>query len=129
MIGYTPVEEDIRARRAALGPAGASTVLAQVAMWFEQHQDGQPPLGDRTISFEVQGHNHAEKMAALSAFAKFLEVEPDFRNQVWFAQRRFGRDGNSITLDAHYTPDHDEAFRALQQLAAARDAEKAPVAA
>jgi hypothetical protein len=108
--------------------ADASTVLAQAALWFGQHSQDAPPLGDRVISLKVEGRSHAEKMAALSAIAKFLDVEPDFRNQVWFAQRRFGEPGCSITLDAHYTPDHDAAFAALQQLAGEQDAEKAAAA-
>jgi hypothetical protein len=104
-------------------PAPAFTVMAEVAAWLEQHQDGQPPLGDRFISFQVQGAAHAEKMASLWALARFLDAPPEFRNEVWFVQRRFGSDGNSITLDAHYTPDHDAAFAVLR-----REAEKAGAA-
>jgi hypothetical protein len=94
-------------------PDSASRVLAEVAMWFARHPGG-PPLGDRNISLEVRGRGHAQKMASLSAIAKWLDVRPDFRNGVWFVQRRFGEPGNSVTLDAHYTPDHDAAFAALQ---------------
>jgi hypothetical protein len=92
-------------------------VLAEVAEYLEQHPADQPPLGDRTIQFQAHGDSHAEKMTALWAFARFLDAKPEFRNEVWFVQRRFGADGCSITLDMHYTPDHDAAFRVLQDLA------------
>ena len=91
-------------------PAPAWEVLAEVAGLFRDHQDGQPPLGDRFIQFKAQGNTHDEKMRCLWAFARFLGVGAEFRNQVHFAQRRFGTAGNSITLDMHYTPDFDKAF-------------------
>jgi hypothetical protein len=105
----------------AQAPAPAWRVLAEVAEYLEQHPGDQPPLGDRTIQFQAHGDSHAEKMTALWAFARFLDAKPEFRNEVWFVQRRFGQDGCSITLDMHYTPDPDEAFRALQRQAAERD--------
>lgn len=98
-------------------PAPAWRVMAEVAEYLERHPGDQPPLGDRTISFAAHGGSHAEKMRCLWSFARFLDAKPEFRHQVWFAQRRFGTDGCSITLDMHYTPDHDEAFRALRDLA------------
>ena len=99
----------LTAVRAAPAPP-AYRVLADVALWFEQHQDDAPPLGDRTVSLQVTGHSHAEK------------------NEVWFVQRRFGEPGNSVTLEAHYTPDHDAAFARLKELAAGRDAGKVTAA-
>lgn len=102
----------------AAPPPPAFTVLAEVAAWYETHQDGQPPLGDRTLSFQVTGRTHAEKMESLWAFARFLDTTPAWRNEVWFVQRRFGAPGSSITLDAHYTPDPDRAFRVMQREAA-----------
>ena len=91
-------------------PAPAWRVLAEVAEYLERHPADHPQLGDRTISFTAHGGSHAEKMQALWSFARFLEVRPEFRHQVWFVQRRFGADGCSITLDMHYTPDFDKAF-------------------
>ena len=117
----------LTAVRAAPAPP-AYRVLADVALWFEQHQDDAPPLGDRTVSLQVTGHSHAEKMAALSAIAKFLGADMVPRNEVWFVQRRFGEPGNSVTLEAHYTPDHDAAFARLKELAAGRDAGKVTAA-
>jgi len=96
-------------------------VLAEVAEYFEQNPADHPPLGDRTIQFQACGDSHAEKMTALWAFARFLGARPEFRNEVWFVQRRFGASGCSVTLDMHYTPDPDEAFRLLQRQAAERD--------
>lgn len=85
-------------------------VIAEVAGLFRDNRDGQPPLGDRFIQFKVQGATHDEKMQCLWGFARFLGVGAEFRNQVHFAQRRFGTAGSSITLDMHYTPDFDKAF-------------------
>ena len=33
------------------------------------------------------------------------------RHGTWYAQRRFGTGPDSILVEAHYTPDHDEAQR------------------
>jgi hypothetical protein len=91
-------------------PGPVWEVLAEVAGLFRDNPDGQPPLGDQFIQFKAQGATHDEKMQCLWAFARFLGVGAEFRNQVHFAQRRFGTAGNSITLDMHYTPDFDKAF-------------------
>jgi hypothetical protein len=116
----TPGRAHALAAVPAAPPPPAFTVWAEVAAWYETHQDGQPPLCDRTLSFQVQGRTHAEKMENLWEFARFLQVQPQWRNEVLFVQRRFGTAGSSITLDAHYTPDPDRAFRLMQQRDAAR---------
>jgi len=121
MIGLTDHEKDLAI--AMGGPAtGATIVLAEVSMYFDQHPDGRPEVAS-VLNLKVDGHTDAEKTARVSSIAKWLGVPMTFRNGTYFAQRRWiAPDGESILVEAHFTPDHDAAFAALQQQAAERGA-------
>lgn len=125
MIGLTDREKSLAI--AAGGPQAAfSIALAELSMYWDQHPAGRPDVGcGPVINIRVQGGNAAEGVAGVAAVARWLGVEPAFRNGVHIAQRRFGPDGNSIVIEAHYTPDHDAAFAALTRAAEERDEDEA----
>ena len=94
---------------------GFTIALAEVSMYFDNHEKGRPHVADAVLNIKVGGGTEAEKVAGVAAIARWLGVEKDFRHGTHFAQRRWGTGGESITVEAHFTPDHDAAFAALQQ--------------
>lgn len=114
MQGFTDRERSLAV--AAGGPGTGFTIaLAEVSMYFDNHAQGRPHVADAVLNIKVGGNTEAEKIAGVAAIAKWLGVEMAFRHQTYFAQRRWGVSGESITVEAHFTPDHDAAFAALQQ--------------
>jgi len=121
MQGFTDRERSLAV--AAGGPGTGFTIaLAEVSMYFDNHETGRPHVADAVLNIKVGGGTEAEQVAGVAAIAKWLGVEMDFRYQTYFAQRRWGVSGESLTVEAHFTPDHDAAFAALQQQAAERSA-------
>ena len=118
MIGLTDHE---KALAAANGITGGSIVLAEVSTFWDNHDRGRPKL-DAVIQIKIADGTPEERQARVQEIADWLGVPLDFRNETYFAQRRWTQDGESLTIDAHSTPDHDAAFAALQQQAAERGA-------
>lgn len=118
MIGLTDREREM-ALASAGPPSPFSFALAELNMYWDQHSKGRPDLGhEPVISFHLKNEGTPEeRIAAVKAVAKWLGVRERFENGVWFAQRRFGTRPHSILVEAHYTPDHDAAFAALQRQA------------
>lgn len=121
MQGFTDTEKDQAVATGAPGK-GFTIALAEVSMYFDNHENGRPLVGDAVLNIKVGGGTEAEKVAGVDAIARWLGVGRDFRNGTHFAQRRWGVSGESITVEAHYTPDPDVAFAALERLAAERAA-------
>jgi len=120
MQGFTDRERSLAVE--ARGPGAAFTIaLAEVSMYFDNHEKGRPHVADAVLNIKVGGGTEAEKIAGVAAIADWLGVKKDFRHGTHFAQRRFGVSGESITVEAHFTPDPDVAFAALQQQAAERE--------
>ena len=121
MQGFTDHEKALAV--AAGEPGTAFTIaLAELSMYFDNHEKDRPHVADAVLNIKVGGGTEGEKVAGVEAIAKWLGVRKDFRNGTHFAQRRWGVSGESITVEAHFTPDHDAAFAALQQQAAERSA-------
>ena len=115
MQGFTDHEKTLALADAEPGKAFA-IALAEVSMYFDNHEKGRPHVADAVLNIKVGGDTEAEKLDGVKAIARWLGVAVDFRNGTHFAQRRWGIGGESITVEAHYTPDFDAAF-ALQQQA------------
>jgi len=117
MQGFTDTEKD---RAVAAGGTGTGFIiaLAEVSMYFDNHEKGRPHVADAVLNIKVGGGTEDEKVAGVDAIARWLGVSRDFRNGTHFAQRRWGVSGESITVEAHFTPDPDVAFAALQRQAA-----------
>jgi len=114
MIGLTDHERTLAIARGAPGTAFA-IALAEVSMYFDNHENGRPQAGDAVLNIKVKGTGDVEKIAGVSGVARWLGVNMEFRNGTYFAQRRWGTGGESVLVEAHFTPDHDAAFAMLQQ--------------
>jgi hypothetical protein len=121
MQGFTDHERSLAVEAGGPG-TGFTIALAEVSMYFDNHETGRPHVADAVLNIKVGGGTEAEKVAGVDAIARWLGVRRDFRNGTHFAQRRWGVCGESITVEAHYTPDPDAAFAELQRQAAEREA-------
>jgi hypothetical protein len=119
MQGFTDHEKALAT--AGKPGAGFTIALAEVSMYFDNHAAGRPCVADAVLNIKVGG-SEDEKAAGVEAIARWLGVKVDFRNETYFAQRRWGVSGESLTVEAHFTPDHDAALAALRQQAAEREA-------
>jgi hypothetical protein len=120
MQGFTDHERSLAV--AAGGPGTGFTIaLAEVSMYFDNHESGRPHVADAVLNIKVGGDTEDEKVAGVAAIAQWLGVKKDFRHGTHFAQRRWGVSGESLTVEAHYTPDPDVAFAALREQAAERE--------
>jgi hypothetical protein len=114
MQGFTDRERSLAVEAGGPG-AGFTIALAEVSMYFDNHQKGRPHVADAVLNIKVGGDSEEEKIAGVAAIARWLGVEKDFRNGTHFAQRRWGVSGESITVEASYAPDPDRT--ALDRLA------------
>lgn len=116
MIGMTEREKRLAIANGSPG-TGGSIILAEVSTYFDTHENGRPDI-DAVLNIKVKGDSNAERIARVSEIARWLGVGVEFRNETYFAQRRWiAPDGESLTIEAHFTPDHDAAFAAMQQAA------------
>lgn len=103
-------------RAAPPAPAGRTSVLAQVDLYFETHPEGRPPLS-AVLSLKPKG-TVAERVAYVEQIAAWLGVTVTERYGTRFAQRLFTDErGDRLLLEAHCTPDPDLAFAAIREAA------------
>ena len=108
MQGFTDREKDAAIAAGAPGTAFA-IALAEVSMYFDNHERNRPLVGDAVLNIKVGGDSDAEKLDGVNAIARWLGVGVAFRHGTYFAQRRWGKGGESITVEAHFTPDPAQA--------------------
>jgi hypothetical protein len=88
------------------GPgAGFGITLAEIALYWDTHKLGRPVPAQPVINFRARSRQDVE------AIARWLGVNAEQRHGTWFAQRRFGEGADSVIVEAHHTPDKDQAHR------------------
>jgi hypothetical protein len=120
MIGLTPREQEIA--RAGDGPAtGINLALAELSLYWDNHRKNAPDVHQLRINIRIAGEGSVQdRIGAVERIADWLGVEVHERYGVHIAQRRFGSGGDSVIVEAHFTPDQDAAFELLKQQAAER---------
>jgi hypothetical protein len=101
------------------GPgAGFSIALAEFGAYWDNHPEGRPDIGhEPVINFRVKGDGERERVRAVSGIAAWLGASVDSENGTFMVQRRFGPSGESLLVEAHFTPDHDFAYSLRMQSA------------
>ena len=107
MIGLTPREQAIALAQG--GPAtGINLALAELSLSWDNHRKNAPDVHELRINIRITDvGTTADRIGAVQAVADWLGVEKHERYGVHIAQRKFGTGGDSILVEAHYTPDQD----------------------
>ena len=122
MIGLTPRERDLAL--AAGDPAtGLGLALAELSLYWDNHHAGAPAVHELRINIRIADEGTPEdRIGAVQAVADWLGVEKHVLHGCHIAQRKFGTGADSVTVEAHYTPDPARAhFERLAAKEAAQD--------
>ena len=103
MIGFTDRERELAI--AAQGPGtGMCLALAELELFWEHHRANAPDVHELRLNIRIAGSTE-DKLAAVQAIADWLGVPVTQKNGCYIAMRRFGAGEDSVTVEAHYTPD------------------------
>jgi len=108
--------------------AGISVALAQLQRYWRDHPAGRPAVTAISISLRLHPGTSDEKMAELHGIAGWLGVAPTHDLGTWHVRQTWEAAGETVTVEAHHTPDQDVAFALQQEAAALRQASVQAVA-